>query len=66
MSLCERSQAEDSVREAPNPSISWYFVASLTVMVKCGARAAAKVKAAFSCRVSCSSSEDSYTSIGET
>jgi len=31
---------------------------------QCGARAAAKVRAGFSCRVSCNSSEDSYTSIG--
>jgi hypothetical protein len=39
------SHAEESVREAPNPSICWYLTESSTVMVKYGARAAAKVKA---------------------
>ena len=63
VSLFQSSHEEESVSEAPKPSICWNFTASFTVIVRFGARAVPKVRAGFSCSVSCCSSEDSTTSI---
>src|SRR5712691_7655987 len=63
LSFCEISQAEESVREAPKPSICWYLTESSTSMERAGMREGPNCSGGFSRSDSCKSSEDSATAM---
>src|SRR6266851_371623 len=63
LSFCEISHAEESVREAPKPSICWYLTESSTSMERAGMREGPNCSGGFSRSDSCKSSEDSATAM---